>query len=110
MPVLHLLAPDEEAIASKACANKFFYSDLSLYGSRTRRKTIIRTMSIGHGIVATGDPKAGQLENVGLTLTCSVEILAAPKLPSAVVTFCLVYLASSPNLQGKCTSQDQPLI
>ena len=68
------------------------------------------TMSIGHGIVATGDPKAGQLENVGLTLTCSVEILAAPKLPSAVVTFCLVYLASSPNLQGKCTSQDQPLI
>ena len=71
-------------------------------------------MSIGHVSVATGDPEAGQLghhfENVGLTLTCSVEILAAPKLPSAVVTFCLVYLASSPNLQGKCTSQDQPLI
>ena len=42
MPVLHLLAPDEEAIASKACANKFFYSDLSLYSSRTRRKTIIK--------------------------------------------------------------------
>ena len=41
MPVLYLLAPDEEAIASKACANKFFYSDLSLYSSRTRRKTII---------------------------------------------------------------------
>ena len=28
--ILYLLAPDEEAIASKACANKFFSSDLSL--------------------------------------------------------------------------------
>ena len=30
MPVLHFLAPDEEAIGSKVCANKFFISDLSL--------------------------------------------------------------------------------
>ena len=47
MPVLYLLAPDEEAIASKACANKFFCSEISLAAEQEEKTSLyIYTMCI----------------------------------------------------------------
>ena len=40
MPVLYLLAPDEEAIASKACANKFFCSEISLAAEQEEKTSL----------------------------------------------------------------------
>ena len=38
---LYLLAPDEEAIASKACANKFFCSEISLAAEQEEKTSLL---------------------------------------------------------------------